>query len=570
MLVFTLWQSFQVQKRGETELQSPAQVEQGVDGQVDSGSADEFAAGAPLRPVPRTDGSVTTAQPETLPEAREGDTPRDLAESVSVFEGEFFHAELTSRGGALQTWRLNDYVQWLGNGERPNIDLVRVDAATQSIFRTPFTELGLGDLGEQVFEVVHQSNDEIEFLLRRGDIAIRKRYEFDLSSYEFKLEVTVENESSGPLATKFEIRLPSKFVADELDFSEASLAVRNMESVERATVANAGDPGFFSRLFGSGGDGPIIHRGSVDWIALDLKDFVAALLPADRGEASVLFKTLEAGVSSAAILDFETVNVPPGGSHTREFNSYIGPKVVARLDAVGSGLVDAINLGYSWLAPLTRFFRWLLPAVYSWVGNYGLAIIVITVAVRLLTAPIMAKQMKSMERMRELQPRMKEIQEQHKDDRQKQSEETMKMYKETGTNPLSGCFPMLLQFPVFIGLFFALQSSIELRQASFVGWINDLSSPEALLTIPGLDLPIRLLPIVMGASMVIQQRMTPQTTMDPAQAKMMMTVMPVMMTVLFYQFPSGLVLYWMVSNLLGIAHQLWVRKNMEKQKQKQS
>jgi YidC/Oxa1 family membrane protein insertase len=135
----------------------------------------------------------------------------------------------------------------------------------------------------------------------------------------------------------------------------------------------------------------------------------------------------------------------------------------------------------------------------------------------------------------------------------------MKLYKETGVNPLGGCLPLLLQFPVFIGLYYALQSSIDLRQAPFVGWIQDLSIPEELFIIPGFDIPLRVLPLIMGASMILQQRMTP-STMDPAQARMMMTVMPVMFTVLFYQFPSGLVLYWMVSNLLAISHQLWVNR----------
>jgi YidC/Oxa1 family membrane protein insertase len=125
---------------------------------------------------------------------------------------------------------------------------------------------------------------------------------------------------------------------------------------------------------------------------------------------------------------------------------------------------------------------------------------------------------------------------------------------------LGGCLPLFLQFPVFIGLFYALQGSIELRQAPFIGWIDDLSVPEALFMIPGLDLPLRVLPLIMGASMWLQQKLTPQTSMDPAQQQMMMTLMPVMFTVLFYQFPSGLVLYWMVSNLLAIAHQSWINR----------
>ena len=138
----------------------------------------------------------------------------------------------------------------------------------------------------------------------------------------------------------------------------------------------------------------------------------------------------------------------------------------------------------------------------------------------------------------------------------------MALYKESGVNPLGGCLPMLLQFPVFIGLFYALQSSFALRQAPFLLWIDDLSAPEFLFIIPVIELPFRVLPIVMGASMVLQQKFTP-TTVDPSQQQMMMVIMPIMMTVLFYQFPSGLVLYWMISNFLGIGHQLLVGRRMK-------
>jgi YidC/Oxa1 family membrane protein insertase len=125
---------------------------------------------------------------------------------------------------------------------------------------------------------------------------------------------------------------------------------------------------------------------------------------------------------------------------------------------------------------------------------------------------------------------------------------------------------MLLQLPVMVGLFFALRSSIQLRQSPFVGWIDDLASPESLFVIPGVELPVRVLPLLMGATMVLQQRMTPMNV-DPAQARMMMTVMPIMMTFLFYQFASGLVLYWMVGNLLAIAHQLWIRRQQQTAKE---
>jgi YidC/Oxa1 family membrane protein insertase len=184
--------------------------------------------------------------------------------------------------------------------------------------------------------------------------------------------------------------------------------------------------------------------------------------------------------------------------------------------------------------------------------------------VRLVTAPLTTKQMKSMERMRALQPKLTELKEKHADDKQKQSEAMMSLYKQEGVNPLGGCFPMLLQLPVFIGLFYSLRSSIQLRQAPFFGWIDDLSAPDALFEIPGVGVPFRVLPLVMGASMLVQQKITPAQSMDPAQQKMMTIIMPIMMTVLFYQFPSGLVLYWMVSNVLAISHQLWIGRHLRR------
>ena len=225
------------------------------------------------------------------------------------------------------------------------------------------------------------------------------------------------------------------------------------------------------------------------------------------------------------------------------------------------------TIGWSWVTPLTRFFSWLLGELYVFIPNYGIVIILITVMVRLVTAPLLGRQMRSMKKMssqmQDLKPRLDAIKEQYADDKQRQSEETMKAYREAGVNPLGmlgGCLPMFLQFPVFIGLFYALQSAIELRQAPFVGWIHDLSMPESLFIIPGLGVPLRVLPLIMGASMWLQQKLSPQTSMDPAQQQMMSTLMPVMFTVLFYQFPSGLVLYWMVSNFLAIGHQFWINR----------
>ena len=278
--------------------------------------------------------------------------------------------------------------------------------------------------------------------------------------------------------------------------------------------------------------------------------------------ARVKIETVKAGDSGIADISFPAVQLRSGQSTDQQFRAYLGPKEEKRLERIGSDTVRSIDTGYSWIKPLVLGFSWLLFALYSIIPNYGVAIIVLTVLVRVVTMPLTNRQMRSMERMRAVQPKVKALQEKHGDDRQKQSEEMMKLYRAEGVNPLGGCFPMLLQLPVFIGLFYALRSSIHLRQAPFVGWINDLSAPETLFTIPGIEIPVRVLPLVMGVSMVVQQKITPTASADPAQARMMMTIMPVMMTVLFYQFPSGLVLYWFVSNLLAITHQLLIGRRI--------
>ena len=475
-----------------------------------------------------------------------------------TFEMPLYHVRLSNRGAAIQSWSLTDprYLERTAAGVHP-IELLTLEPPYDLALRTPFTELGLGDLGDAVYEVESQDADSVSFVLRQGGLTIQKQYRFSQDSYQFKLSISVKNESGRTVEPRFTIQWPAH-INSEQDFTEQSLVAYHDDDVERVMVNSVGIPGFFSRLTGGQEEGAATeYIGNNLWAGTDLKYFVSVILPDRTRTADVMFQPLVNGKIGAAVLFFSPVQLPSGQIIEHEFKGYMGPKVPEYLKAVGSEVGQSINLGYGWIAPLTSFFAWLLKVIYSFIPNYGVAIIILTVLVRIVTLPIMGKQMKSMERMRDLQPQVKELQAKYADDRQKQSEAMMKLYKDSGVNPMGGCLPMVLQFPVFIGLFFALQSSIELRDAPFFGYITDLSAPATLFVIPGIDLPVRLLPILMGLSMVVQQRMTPMT-MDPAQARMMMTVMPIMMTVLFYQFPSGLVLYWMVSNLLGIAHQYWV------------
>jgi len=427
---------------------------------------------------------------------------------------------------------------------------------------TPFEELGIGDLSTRVFQVLDRDLDRVVFEITERDITVRKTFSFDSDSYSLRVLLEIVNGSTETIAPRFRIDLPAH-IRDGSDFTEIALAVLQDGSSEMELLRGIGQAGFMSSLTGARAERYVKYSSPIDWAAVQTTYFVSAIVADNPNQASVWLEASDPGKAGIAELFFDEVQIPAGSSYARELKAYFGPKEIDRLETFGGDLVRSIDLGWSWVEPLTIFFATFLKTLYAIIPNYGVAIIILTILVRIVTAPLTMKQMRSMERMRSLAPKLKEIQAEHKDDRAKQSEMTMALYKSEGVNPLGGCLPMLLQFPVFIGLFYALRSTIQLRQSPFFGWIDDLASPEMLFEIPGLELPVRVLPIIMGATMVLQQKITPMQA-DPAQAKMMMTVMPVMMTFVFYTFPSGLVLYWMVSNMLAISHQLLIGRGMRK------
>ncbi|HZO08266.1 MAG TPA: membrane protein insertase YidC [Myxococcota bacterium] len=527
------------------------------------GASEPAQAEAQRAPEP-AEKPVESAEAPALPEPprAEGEVPTPSAQPGVADSGEvveidtpLVRAELDSIGGVLRHLELKGF-RVAPSPDSPPLALTTGRGAFANALASPFRELGIGDLSRVDFEVERSEGDRVEFRYASGGISVRKSYDFDPESYAFELRVAVENHSDRPIGPRYGLSWPAE-VTPGIDFREQSLATLHDGSVTLQPLADFGRRGFF-------GGAPTTERPfakQVDWAGVTTTYFVSAMLPEEPAEASAHFVAVEPTRIGVVQLFFDPVTLPPGQGVERIFRVYVGPKEADRLEAVGGGLVRAINLGWVWLSPLTLAFGWLLHALHSIIPNFGVGIILLTIFVRAATTPLTMRQMKSMERMRALQPKLNELKEKYPDDRQKQSEEMMALYRREGVNPLGGCLPMVLQLPVFIGLYYALQSSIDLRQAPFVGWINDLSAPDQLFMIPGLNLPFRVLPLVMGATMVVQQRITPMQA-DPAQARMMMVVMPVMMTVLFYQFPSGLVLYWMVSNLLAIGHQLWVGRQL--------
>ena len=208
---------------------------------------------------------------------------------------------------------------------------------------------------------------------------------------------------------------------------------------------------------------------------------------------------------------------------------------------------------YGWLWFIAKPLHWLLSTIQTFVGNWGLAIIMLTFIVRGAMYPLTKAQYTSMAKMRMLQPKLQEMKERIGDDRQRMSQEMMELYKREKVNPLGGCLPLVLQMPIFIALYWALMESVELRHAPFFGWIQDLSAQD----------PFYVLPLLMGASMFLIQKMSPTTVTDPMQQKIM-TFMPVVFTFFFLFFPSGLVLYWLVSNVVTLLQQTLIYKSLEK------
>jgi YidC/Oxa1 family membrane protein insertase len=519
--------------------QAPTAIEESVPAPTQAAAPAKAAA-------PESKGS-----PAPAPEAATPDAP---AETLRLERPDFI-ATLTTRGAGIEAWELRNFDTGPRAGSLP-IRLIEEHTGQPPTLATPLDELGLGSLAQRTFEIESNDGSTIAMRFESGGVVVRKTFAFEEDGYSFALKLAVENRSGASISPRFGVDWPLH-TAQGSDFKEQGLAALHEGSVTRTLLAQFGVPGFFDRS----PDLRVDFAREIDWAGMDLPFFLGAVVPDQPALANSSFLVQEPGLTALIQVFFDGVEIPPGQSAERVYTVYIGPKQEARLEALGHGLIRAIDLGYTWIVPLTRFFHWLLQALYSVVPNYGVAIIVLTILVRLVTAPLTNRQMRSMERMRGLAPKLEELRAKFADDKAKQSEAMMKLYRQEGVNPLGGCLPMVLQIPVFIGLFYALRSSIELRHSPFFGWITDLSTPESLFTIPGLDLPVRVLPILMGASMIVQQKLTPMQ-MDPAQAKMMLIVMPVMMTVMFYQFPSGLVLYWMVSNVIAISHQLWIGRKL--------
>ena len=384
-------------------------------------------------------------------------------------------------------------------------------------------------------------------------LKVLKRFKFTADRYTINLEVEVQNNSSKEITNQFglewigEIELAKLAKEENKDFGLKYSFFRN-QKVEKKEFGGSATSGCVP---GCGTQKTTIEpfetteKGDIKWFSFEGEYFAALLIPPPSKEITLSVKGTEKNLLKAD-LNTSPISIPPKEKVNVSYQIYLGPKDEDLLKTLGVGAEKLVDFGFFTI--VAKPLLWVLRLTNTVTKNYGIDIIILSILIKIIFLPLTQISMKSMKEMQKVQPEMNRLKEQHKNDKAKLQQEIMLLYKRRKINPMSGCLPMLIQIPVFIALYNALQYTMEMRHAPFLFWIKDLAAKD----------PIYITPIIMGATMVLQQKMTP-TAADPTQAKMFL-LMPVMFTFLFLNFPSGLVIYWLTNNVLSIAHQYYMNK----------
>jgi len=455
-----------------------------------------------------------------------------------IVENDLYKAVFTSRGGTITSWTIKQYK----DKEGKHVVLLRKPGAVPSISIGTDSTFDLAQVNFSVtgsnltLDSAHKEGTLV-FEYAKDGKSVRRTYTFSAETYM----VDLTDEVAG--FSEYWITLGSDFGIFEQDSSmHVGPTILTGTDRKELTVKDLKEPKSF--------------KDNLKWIAQEDKYFFSALVPATPVDEARAFM-----MQDTPVVAFKAK------SGLNKFHLYAGPKEHDRLAALNIGLEHVIDFGF--FSIIARPLFWVLKFFYKFFGNYGWAIILITIVTRIPFIPLLNKSQKSMKKLQEIQPKMNEIKEKYKNDSPRMQKEMMELYKKHKVSPLGGCLPMLLQIPVFFALYQVLLRAIELRGASFMLWIKDLSAPDTLIGhIPAMiplvgGFALGPLPLVMGLTMFIQQKMTP-SSMDPKQAKMML-MMPVIFTFMFLNFASGLVLYWLVNNILGIIQQYFVNRSLAKE-----
>ncbi len=473
-----------------------------------------------------------------------------------IVETDLYSAVISEDGGTIKSFRLKKHKE-TNDPDSPGMELVKTgDDQGYPLEFSWGSALGKRVLYDSEKQEIHLSRENGKAVLRMtangsNGLLIEREYSFDNETYLVDLIIRVKNSSVSPLQG-----IPQLYQINSPFMGNSGPTSRYLFSGPVAFV-NGELETVKAKEFK---DGPKTITGAIDWAGYEGNYFLCGIVPIDGAGNSF---TMEGDqdltrMQLAGALD----TLQAGGIKEYKYHLFYGPKKLEMLKSIGYNLDKAVNFG--WFDVIAKPTLWLLNKFYSVFGNYGIAIILVTILFKVLFWPITQKGMKSMKNMQKLQPKMAKIKEKYKDDPTKMNQEIMGLYKTYKVNPLGGCLPMVLQIPVFFALYKVLLQSIELRHAPFMLWITDLSAPDRLYL--GFDIPylggFPVLTVLMGASMYLQQKMSPSTA-DPTQAKIMM-FLPIIFTFMFLNFASGLVLYWFINNLLSILQQVLINRETKK------
>ncbi len=496
--------------------------------------------------LPLLEGNEASFQASTDEELNNGKI-NSSHEKINVVT-DVFDIEIALQGATIEKLSLLQYPTEHGDVDNP---LVLLDN-TSSLFY--IMQGGLrGESELPTHKSLYSSSDssyvlqegedtlKVNFFWQSDELKVTKTYSFDRDSYVIDIDYQVENISSQSikLAAYNQLQRSNPREGHKLLYTYTGAVLSTPEEVyEKWSFDDLDEKDINSSV--SGG-----------WIAFLQHYFVSALYP-EQPENTQQYYSIALNEKNRYFIGTMTsaVEIAPGGIESLRQQAYIGPKEQKRLEKVVPNLDLVVDYGVLWFIakPLFKALDWF----HSLTGNWGWAIILVTIAIKLLFYPLSAAGYRSMANLRRVQPRLLSIRERYKNDRTRLNQAMMDLYKEEKINPLGGCFPILIQIPVFIALYWVLLESVEMRQAPFMLWLQDLSSPD----------PIYVLPLLMGVTMFIQQKLNPPPT-DPVQEKVL-SFLPIVFTVFFAFFPSGLVLYWVSNNILSIIQQARINHTLEK------
>ena len=391
-----------------------------------------------------------------------------------------------------------------------------------------------------------QSTLSVPLTYQKDGVTITKTFTFTSDKYPIDVSYQIQNTSQAPWQGQLFAQLKRDNSKDPGMSNKGALS---MATYLGGAWGTPEDP--YNKLkFGTFNDGELTTTSEKGWVGIVQHYFVSAWMP-DNFTGS--FFSRESGDDYFIGFNSQPINVATNKQVTLNATLYAGPKVQSELKDVAVGLNQTVDYGLLW--PISKVLFAILDGIHNLVGNWGWSIIMLTIFVKFALLWFSNKSYYSMAKMRAIAPRLAALKEEHGDDRMKMSQEMMGIYKEEKVNPMAGCLPVLMQMPIFLALYWVLVESIELRHAPWILWINDLSAMD----------PWFILPLLMGASMFVQQQLNPQPT-DPMQAKVM-KFLPIIFTVFMLFFPAGLVLYWTVNNLFSMTHQYFVNKKVEAEQQ---